>query len=413
MNDKIKYLENDICDFEPLKPINYSIKKNIIVTSLFKMKSGGYKNFMKYLDGIKLLNETAVNKKMEVRIFIDSTIRNDEKTMNYLNSFESITLIYYKCSTFFIDDHHVGLFGTLVRFFPLFKFPNNDARVVFLADADTKDEYISRLIDLYKTLKKNKVLKKVHLAYNGRFFHINIVSDKLNNLSENKDKELFLPYCIAQKFFGIKRIPRKPFVKFIKKISLYMKPETRPDKILSDYYISPDKFKIRCENNICFGIDEYFVNKILFKYMLKREIPFCYSNIYDLAQFYFFKHPKNANENLINLPKSEYTELFNKYMKKANLDMYSYQEIDSQIYTSDESKDNEITPFMEQFGHKMIPLLEEIDKNKDYRIYAQSQLYSMKLIDYKKYFKIRYIRFFNVDINDIVLSKIEYKDKLK
>jgi hypothetical protein len=409
MDNSIKYLENEICEFEPLKPIDYSIKKNIISTSLFRMKSGGYKNFDKYLNGIKTLSSVAKEKNIEVRIFIDQTIKNDKKIMDYLFSFDNITPIYFKCSDFFINDHHVGLFGTMVRFFPLFKFPNNDAKVVFLADADTKTEYISRLIFLYEELKKNKVLKKVFFSYNGRFFHVNISSDKIVNLAEDKkNDEFFLPYCIAQKFFGVKRISKKPFIKFMKKIQLYMNDNTRPSKILSDYYISPSTYKIKCENNICFGIDEYFINRILFRYFLKKKIPICYNNLYDVAQFYFFKHPQNINENLINLPKNEYVDLFNEYMKKIDLNNYSFQEIDSQIFTHEESEENKITPFMDFYGKKMISLLEEIDKNKDYRIYAQSQIYSMKMVDYKKLFKIRYIRFVNLDHKDIIFNQINY-----
>lgn len=404
-----KYLENDICEFTPLKPIDYSTKKNIISISLFRMKEGGYKNFMIYLNGIKILSEVSRKKNLDVRIFIDETIKNDERTMEYLKKYDNLTLILYKCPNFLIDKHHVGLFGTLVRFFPLFNFPNNDAKVVFLADADTKEHYIMYLIELYELLKQNKASKKVHLAYNGRYFHVNISSDKITNLSDNDKEELYLPYCIAQKFFGTKRISKKPFVKFIKKMQLYMDDKTRPQKILSDYIITPDKFKIKCENNICFGIDEYFINKILFKYMLKKKIPFCYSNAFDLAQFYYFKHPKNLNEELINLPKNEYIELFNTYMKKAGLDKYSYDEIDKQIYSDDNSDETSVTtPFMNNFANKMIPLLEDLDKNKDYRIYSKSQLYSMKQIDYKKFFRIRYVRFLNTDIPDITGRNIEY-----
>jgi len=132
------YLQNEICEFIPLTPIDYTIKKNIIVTSLFKMSSGGYKNFNKYLDGIKILSDVAKKYNMSVRIFIDHTIHDDNIIMKYLNKFNNITLILYKCNSFLVNKHHVGVFGTLVRFFPLFDFPNNDSNIVLLADADTK-----------------------------------------------------------------------------------------------------------------------------------------------------------------------------------------------------------------------------------------------------------------------------------
>lgn len=416
--ENIKYLENDICEFEPMKDIDYSTKKNIITTSLFRMSSGGYKNFMKYLNGIKLVSELSKQKNLEVRIFIDRTIRDDPKTMSFLKKLDNVNLILYKCPDFLVDkEHHVSVFGTLVRFFPLFNFPNNDARTVFIADADSKEEYIVNVFKLYDILKKNKILKKVHLAYNGRYFHINVSSDKITKITD-KGKEYFLPYCLATKFIGTRRISKKPFLKYMEKLKLYMNDTSRPGNILSDYYIDPSKLKIRCENNICFGVEEYFINKILFKYMIKREIPFCYSNIYDLAQFYYFKHPKNMNENLISVSKEEYINTFNNYMKTTGLNKYSFEEIDKGIYIDDKKDDSGgstvATPFMKEYSKKMIPLLERVDKEKDYRIYAESQLDSMKQVDYKTYFKIRFIRFIGGESRkDLILNSTVFEDKLE
>jgi hypothetical protein len=405
--DKKIYLKNDICEFEPLKAIDYNTKKDIIVTSLFKMKSGGYKNFNKYLNGIKILSDIARQNNIEVRIFIDSTIKNDKQTFDFLNNFDNVTLILFKCSDFLKDEHHIGLFGTMVRFFPLFDFPNNDANIVFLADSDTKDEYIGKLIELYNVLKENNALSDNYLAYNGRYFHVNISSNKIRNMGTKK-KKLYLPYCIAQKFFGIKRLPIMPFIKYFHKLLLYMNDVTRPTKILSDYHIEPDKYKIKCENNICFGVDEYFINNILFKYMVKKNIQFCYSNNYNLAQFYFFKHPENANWDLIDIPKEEYINIFNEYIEKSGLNQYSYDEIDKQIFIDEKnSETSQASEFMSMFAKKFIPVLEEIKKKKDYRIYARSQIFSMTSIDYKKYFRIRYIKFINSNkknlINDYVV----------
>lgn len=403
-----KYLENDVCIFTPLKKIDYNIKKSFIVSSLFRMKLGGYKNFMNYLNGIKILCETAKEKNLEVRIFIDSTIKNDERTMAYLNKFDNLTLILYKCSDFLINDYHVGLFGTLVRFFPLFDFPNNDADIVFLADTDTKTQYINELINLYEKLVHHNVLRKMYLGYNGRYFHVNISPKKVINVGDKKHK-IYLPYCIAQKFFGIQRIPKMPFIKFFKKIFLYMNENTRPEKILSDYYIDPEKYKIKCENNICFGIDEYFVNNILFKYLMKKKIPFCYYSNYDLAQFYYFKHPKIVDWNLINVSKEEYLNKFNGYMKEAKLDKYTFEEIDTQIFSHDENFENEIdsqtSEFMNFFARHLIPVLEKIIINKDYSVYSKAQLYSMKQVEYKKYFRSRGIKFMNSNIDNIIYNK--------
>jgi hypothetical protein len=155
MNDT-SYLQNDICIFRPLKPIDYGKRKKLLVTSLFKMASGGYKSFSKYVDGISILNGIAMARNMEVRIFIDNTIYRDDKLMYQLNQYEKVTLVHYTCSDFLIGEHHVGLFGTLVRFFPMFKFKNNDAKCAIIVDADTNNIRTRALIDLYEFLKEKK-----------------------------------------------------------------------------------------------------------------------------------------------------------------------------------------------------------------------------------------------------------------
>lgn len=58
----IEYLKNDFCHFEPLTHIDFNIKKKLLVTSLFRMKQGGYRDFSQYLNGIKKLNNIAKTK---------------------------------------------------------------------------------------------------------------------------------------------------------------------------------------------------------------------------------------------------------------------------------------------------------------------------------------------------------------
>ena len=74
------YLKNNICEFTPLFKINFLKKKNIIITSLFKMTKG-YKDFYKYLKGIKLISNKIIkwNLPFEFRIFIDETIYKDKQ----------------------------------------------------------------------------------------------------------------------------------------------------------------------------------------------------------------------------------------------------------------------------------------------------------------------------------------------
>jgi hypothetical protein len=396
-----KYLENNICNFRPLKEIDYNIKKNIFFLSLFKMKSGGYKGFYKYINGIKKLNDIAKKNDMEVRVFIDNTIYSDTETMKTLKNLDRVTLILYECSEFLIDKFHVGLFGTLVRFFPLFKFPNNDSKVAFITDADMVDRLVNSQLDILNTIKKEKLIKKISIAYTGNFFHINRNSNK--KIVYN-GKDYIFPYCVTSAIMGFKKISPKPFVKFMKKLTLYMNDKSRPDKILSNYYISPDKFKIKCENNICFGVDEYFLNRILFKYLLKKGKSFCYHNIFDMASFNFYKHPDSPELRQFGEHNAEYKKVFTEYMTKIGLDKYSYKELDEKLYT--EEKNIKATTFMKEYAEKILELMKWAKKNEDTRIFNEYDFYYLNDVDYHKYYKLEYIRFINLDKDDIVLNNI-------
>jgi hypothetical protein len=398
-----KYLENKICKFRPLKKIDLGTKKKLFFLSLFKMRSGGYKNFDNYLNGIKKINSIAKENDMEIRIFIDNTIYSDNKMMDYLNNLDRVTLILYECCDFLIDNHHVGLFGTLVRFFPLFDFPNNDSEAAFIVDADVVERFLKVQLCIYDLLKNNSLEKKIHIAYGGNFFHINMESNK--KIYHNGKVYMF-PYCIADRIIGLKKIPPKSFLKFMKKIMVYMNEKDIPKKILSNYYISPKKYKIKCENNICFGIDEYYLNQVLFKYLLRRDKPFCYLNLFDMADFNYYKNPDSPEfRNRHSIVSDEYREVYKNYMKKVGLDKYTYDEIDKKIYTEEEAI---VTPFMKEYADSIIYLMDMAKKQKDNMIFREHDYYYLNDVDYKKYYKLGYLRFININLDDYHIKVIKY-----
>jgi hypothetical protein len=396
--NKSEYLENDICKFTLLTDIDLSIKKKLLVTSLFKMKAGGYRDFTQYLNGIQILDDIAKKNNMSVRIFIDKTIQDDKEIMDYLKSLETVSIILYSCPHFWIDDHHIGLFGTMVRFFPMFRFPNNDSKLSVMVDADTNEGYVNGLINLYKTLKKDKIHKKMYLAYISHFFHYS--QPKMKEYDHNGKKYIF-PYCIAQKLFTVKKIPKKPLVKFFEKIKLYMNDETRPSTIMSDYDIDPNKIKIRCENNICYGVDEYFLNHIVFKYLLKKNFLMCYKIKFDISNYYINMHPSNVWKYYMD--KYQYKKIFYEYMRRFNIPDYSIKEVRQKIDDVDDK-------FINEFGKKMINMLETLDKEDDRRIFIDAYIYGLKQIDYKTYSYLDYIYFIGEDIPVYNIKSHEYNN---
>ena len=99
-----------------------------------------------------------------LRLFIDDTIYTDSNIMDYLNKIKGIQLVHYSCQNFIANGFHRGTFGTLVRFFPMFDFKNNDAEHVIITDIDwhndTNVENRMRIIRTYNNL--NKIIEAIN-----------------------------------------------------------------------------------------------------------------------------------------------------------------------------------------------------------------------------------------------------------
>ena len=121
------------------------------------MATTGYKDFSSYIDGIKILyNYRIKDTDFHLRIFIDETIYLDNTIMNELKQLTNIELVLYSCPNFLIKDkkNHEGLFGTMVRFFPMFDFPNNDAKTVIISDVDicSKTKIYTKWMEYHKSI---------------------------------------------------------------------------------------------------------------------------------------------------------------------------------------------------------------------------------------------------------------------
>jgi len=137
-----EYLVNDICKFYPLIDIDYNRKKVLISAVLFRLYGGEYKSFDIYITGLKIVSE-CVKKYydyMTIRLFIDDVVYNDKDVMEQLSNMDIELVRFVPRSDFMINGHSKGLFGTFVRFFPMFDFPNNDSCVCASIDIDFLNE---------------------------------------------------------------------------------------------------------------------------------------------------------------------------------------------------------------------------------------------------------------------------------
>ena len=215
---------------------------------------------------------------------------------------------------------------------------------------------------------------------------------------------------------------------FLEDIKIYMNKDAKNLKILSNYFISPNYLDKKCENNICFGIDEYFLNNILFPYLLRQKLFFIYQITYSIIQYYFFKHPDIVKYHSSRMSKYKHKIIFDKYLKQINLHKYTFEEIDKILYNVKIKEDTEynsssvlyrinhdfyenpkliITDEMRNITGKIFDLINELYKKKDFLIYDE---YLLKIaIDNKKYFTKTYIKILNYDYNEnneIILHEV-------
>lgn len=213
----MELLNNPICKFEILNRSHLlfnedNTPKNVNVLSSTFFKSINYrKNFGIYVKGLQrtidVINEynkevddlknksdttdtSTINQShskhlqtMEpfyFMLFIDSNIRDDTGIMDIINSSEYVVPVLFKCSSYTTIDpqtkaeYHVDLFGTLVRFFPMFNFKNNPAKIVQCIDIDLNREDTRKVRALMSHTPEGVIASgEIHrLIYNGELPYI-------------------------------------------------------------------------------------------------------------------------------------------------------------------------------------------------------------------------------------------------
>lgn len=404
----MEYLNNNICKFEIITPFDVTVKKNLFVTSLFRLSTGGYKDFQIYVDGIGVLNNVANKENMYVRLFIDRTIESDNDLMTKLQKYNRVQLVLYKCSDFIIDTHHVGLIGTLIRFFPMFDFQNNDAGTVIVCDADSTYKIVQRPVKFLHELREDNIFNDLYFGYYGQYhLHSNKKLVHNNQYTANVNQTYIFPYCMAASLIGIKKIPPESLTKYFSKLRRYM--HNPPNEILSNHYIAPEKYKILCENNICYGVDEYYINEFLLKYLLVNNMAFCYKykfNIYE-TYYYHISHEHKWVMGGQKMSDKQYERIFKDYMKSAGLNKYNSKELDKKLYVVTNGFEK-ATEFMLEFKNKIIPFLKKLYEKNDYRLYSPALFYMLFTNDYDKYFSAEQIRFININHEPTILNAVEY-----
>ena len=364
----MEYLKNNICKFEILFDLDLNIKKNLVCCSFFKLFTSQYKDFNLYINGLeKLYMKVYKEHKDEnftIRIFMDKSIYSDQKLYERLKKMNKLEIVLYSCSKYLVQDnldYHLGLFGTLVRFFPMFDFENNDADIVIISDIDDYD-YFEKSIENIKIIKSTKKPDtSIHFFKAG-----NITKNVLYSI-DSFYKNIPNPYAVASNFISFERCDNRVIYDFLIQIE-------ESDELLTKYqHKFESNTNLLTGNKFVYGFDEYFLNINYTNYIADTEktigIKFKWS-VYG-SLFWFLK--KNKFE-------SKQIELINKLLDRIylsigfkiskNQDFRSkFKSLEKIIYKKNDLSDKILFEFYKNFI--------ESEKTDEYNFIFEKDIYKI------------------------------------
>ena len=325
----MSYLENGICNFKLIgRSKIHKNGVNIISITFFKLPKV-YKNFYIYINGlknwIKILEELKSN--FIIRLFIDQNIYDDQNIMKIINSSKYIEPVLFICADYVLDKYHIDLFATLIRFFPVFNFKNNDAFSILSAD-----------IDLHFKNEQHVIFYKYILS---NYKNINEITISSTNIYDYYFGN-FEPYIQA----GLLFIPNKTkfnkniFIDFFQiedKLKYFNKYIDKADKGLFKNKLKGDFFKTIKDSQFSFGIDELFLNQFLKKKTMNNLDVVILQNFNYILYYLIFYNKKNSNEIIINNKNysKEFEESIYKITKKKISLINYFEQVDKILYIDD------------------------------------------------------------------------------
>lgn len=215
----------------------------VLSCSFFRMTSG-YRDFSKYQTHFnRFLGQTRHLKDFETRVYVDNTTK--DFCLKASEGMNHISIYHFDCPEFRDGEGHIGTFGTFARFLPLFEKGHD---IVWISDIDVPDSFLdSQFVSI---LDKSNADVFIHnlLCYNRKPW-------------TNVEHPI-----LAGSFLSKIQFPKQFLTRFLNKLL-----QGTYDEVVSQINV----YNTRKEPNpLCpYGIDEYFLNTVLYKYIAKHDIP--------------------------------------------------------------------------------------------------------------------------------------------
>ena len=307
-------------------------KYNIISVSVFRLATN-YKPMFLYYSGLRKLIDITPQyfEGYYLRIYFDDSIikpnyDNDEinneikeqwlPLIEYAKMKSHVQLVKYHHSDFTYGLGHSGLFGTMVRFIPLFDYDiNNNVNIVYVADIDIFEELKLGLWNSINQLFSQFIKSKSKLHFRTKYCYYT------ENRFYRSGTELYTWRVIfAGTIISKMKFPKyllDNFIECMKKDKAERKGTgcEKINKFLNieyEGYRTEDKIKLMSITDFIYGIDEFFMNTDFMKYIFDNKINFSTSVYPDIVRSIYRIYVKYESSFKAN--KSVYVELMKKIM---------------------------------------------------------------------------------------------------
>ena len=224
--------------------------KKVLSASFFTMK-GAYRDISKYEASLKkFLKQKDKLKGFETRIYTDDSGK--DIILKIVNDDPSVSIYHFNFKPLQEESGHIGTFGTLIRFLPLFE---PGLEVVWVTDIDVPDSYLEPDVLTKMKEAKTEFSFRTFLCYETRVYARKYT-------------------ILAGTMISFYTFPRYLFDNYIR--SLIHPPSSLKKTIskLNSVNIL-NKFRTFSYSKIPFGADEVFTNSTFYNYLINHNIP-CY-----------------------------------------------------------------------------------------------------------------------------------------
>lgn len=257
----------------------------IVSLALFRIDAP-YKPFTKYLEGLKDWPELARRffPGFGLQLFVDDNILRDPVVRPYLDSAEArdaFDVWRFECPEVLEKNgFHRGLFASMVRFFPIVKFPGARPGPVAVFDVEPlRDD----------ALLLSGAIKAVH----GRKVDFMYYGPPNPHFPTRRYGDCVFPYVFAGRTVAFKRFPVRLLSEFIARI-----PELgRSARPYSGAAVTDDPYS--------YGIDEVFMNNWFLPKILEEGATVAYLEKFEITQL-FYRHADKIRKDPRSLERLRY-----------------------------------------------------------------------------------------------------------